>query len=85
MNGRRRTSRAALDVVRESLVAVNTELCAALGEIAVPVIGDEAGLFAVPFRRSAGSAIRFPVGRRRSSTHSPPGSCRWWRRSPSVR
>jgi acetylglutamate kinase len=48
VNGRRRTSRAALDVVRESLVAVNDDLCAALGEVAVPVIGDTAGLFAVP-------------------------------------
>jgi acetylglutamate kinase len=48
VNGRRRTSRRALDVVRESLVAVNTELCAALGEPAVPVIGDRAGLLAVP-------------------------------------
>lgn len=48
VNGRRRTSREALEVVRESLVAVNTELCSALGEIAVPVIGDEAGLYAVP-------------------------------------
>jgi acetylglutamate kinase len=48
VNGRRRTSRRALDVVRESLVAVNTELCGALGELAVPVIGDEAGLLAVP-------------------------------------
>jgi acetylglutamate kinase len=48
VNGRRRTSRAALDVVKESLVAVNASLCAALGDVAVPVIGDEAGLFAVP-------------------------------------
>jgi acetylglutamate kinase len=48
VNGRRRTSRAALDVVKESLVAVNTSLCAALGDVAVPVIGDEAGLYAVP-------------------------------------
>jgi acetylglutamate kinase len=48
VNGRRRTSRAALDVVRESLVAVNTSLCEALGDVAVAVIGDEAGLFAVP-------------------------------------
>jgi acetylglutamate kinase len=48
VNGRRRTSRAALDVVRESLVAVNAELCAALGERAVPVIGDVAGIYAVP-------------------------------------
>jgi acetylglutamate kinase len=48
VNGRRRTSRAALEVVRESMEAVNGELCAALGEVAVPVIGDRAGLFAVP-------------------------------------
>jgi acetylglutamate kinase len=48
VHGRRRTSRRALDVVRESLVTVNTDLCAALGEIAVPVIGDVAGVLAVP-------------------------------------
>jgi acetylglutamate kinase len=48
VNGRRRTSRQALEVVRESLVAVNDELCAALGDVAVPVIGDTAGLYAVP-------------------------------------
>ena len=48
VNGRRRTSRAALDVVKESLVAVNADLCAALGDVAAPVIGDESGLFAVP-------------------------------------
>lgn len=48
VNGRRRTSRAALDVVRESMEAVNTELCAAIGSVAVPVIGDRAGVLAVP-------------------------------------
>jgi acetylglutamate kinase len=48
VNGRRRTSRAALDVVRESLQAVNEELCAALGDVAAPVLGDEAGMLAVP-------------------------------------
>ena len=48
VQGRRRTSRLALDVVRESLIAVNTELCAALGDVAVPVIGDSAGMLAVP-------------------------------------
>ena len=48
VHGRRRTSRRALDVVRESLVTVNTDLCAALGEVAVPVIGDVAGVLAVP-------------------------------------
>ena len=48
VGGRRRTSRAALDVVRESMAQVNAGLCAALGQIAVPVLGDEAGLLAVP-------------------------------------
>jgi acetylglutamate kinase len=48
VNGRRRTTRLALDVVRESFVAVNTELCNALGDRAVSVIGDRAGLLAVP-------------------------------------
>jgi acetylglutamate kinase len=46
--GRRRTSRAALDVVRESMEAVNAELCAAIGDAAVPVFGDLAGFLAVP-------------------------------------
>jgi acetylglutamate kinase len=48
VHGRRRTSRRALDVVRESFLAVNTELCAALGAVAVPVLGDAAGFLAVP-------------------------------------
>jgi len=48
VNGRRRTSRAALDVVRASLEEVNAALCAALGDIAEPVIGDRAGVLAVP-------------------------------------
>ena len=46
--GRRRTTRAALDVVRESMETVNAELCAALGDLAVPVFGDRAGFLAVP-------------------------------------
>jgi acetylglutamate kinase len=48
VHGRRRTSRRALDVVRESLVTVNGELCEALGDVAVSVIGDTAGVLAVP-------------------------------------
>lgn len=48
VNGRRRTTLPALEVVRESMEAVNAELCAALGELAAPVIGDRAGLLAVP-------------------------------------
>ena len=46
--GRRRTSRAALDVVRESMEIVNAELCAAIGDAAVPIFGDRAGFLAVP-------------------------------------
>jgi acetylglutamate kinase len=46
--GRRRTSRAAIGVVRESMEAVNASLCAALGDIAVPVLGHLDGLLAVP-------------------------------------
>jgi acetylglutamate kinase len=48
VNGRRRTTRAGLDVVRESMAAVNAELCAALGELAAPIFGDRDGLLAVP-------------------------------------
>jgi acetylglutamate kinase len=48
VQGRRRTSRAALDVVRESMATVNAELCDALGGLAAPVIGDRCGLLAVP-------------------------------------
>ena len=48
VGGRRRTTRAALDVVRASMAEVNASLCAALGELAVPVFGDTSGLLAVP-------------------------------------
>ncbi len=42
--GRRVTTPAVLDVVRESLAAVNEELCAAIGPKAVGLRGDEIGL-----------------------------------------
>jgi acetylglutamate kinase len=42
--GRRVTSQAALAVVRESLAEVNAIVCAALGDRAVPLFGDEIGL-----------------------------------------
>jgi acetylglutamate kinase len=48
VQGRRRTSLAAIDVVWESMEAVNASLCAALGDIAVPVLGHLDGLLAVP-------------------------------------
>jgi acetylglutamate kinase len=48
VGGRRRTSLAALDVVRESMEAVNAELCAALGDLAVPILGHLDGMLAVP-------------------------------------
>jgi acetylglutamate kinase len=44
VDGRRVTSPAALVLVRRSLASVNAELCDALGERAVGLIGDEIGL-----------------------------------------
>ena len=42
--GRRVTSSAALEVVRESMLRVNAEVCAAIGPDAVGFVGDEIGL-----------------------------------------
>jgi acetylglutamate kinase len=47
VGGRRVTSAAGLEVVREALAAVNAELCAAIGPSAVGLMGDEIGLRAV--------------------------------------
>ena len=47
VDGRRVTSAEALAVVRDSLAAVNADLCAAIGPRAVPLFGDEVGLEAV--------------------------------------
>jgi acetylglutamate kinase len=46
--GRRVTSAAALEVVRESFKRVNAALCMELGPLAVPMLGDEIGLRARP-------------------------------------
>jgi acetylglutamate kinase len=46
VGGRRVTSPAVLQVVRESLAAVNTSLCMVLGADAVGLLGDEIGLAA---------------------------------------
>jgi acetylglutamate kinase len=48
VGGRRRTNAPALEVVRESMHEVNAALCAALGDLAVPVHGERDGLLAVP-------------------------------------
>jgi acetylglutamate kinase len=48
VDGRRVTSRAALEVVRESLVAVSEAVAAAIGPAAVRLVGDEIGLEAQP-------------------------------------
>jgi acetylglutamate kinase len=48
VGGRRVTSPAALMLVRRSLAAVNTALCAAIGRRAVGMLGDEIGLEAEP-------------------------------------
>jgi acetylglutamate kinase len=44
VGGRRVTSEAALAAVRTSFVEVNSALCAAIGERALPLFGDEIGL-----------------------------------------
>ncbi len=46
VGGRRVTTAEALEVVRESLAAVNAAVCAAIGDAAVPLAGDEVGLLA---------------------------------------
>jgi acetylglutamate kinase len=46
--GRRVTSATALEVVRRSLLEVNAAVCRALGSSAVPLVGDEIGLEAIP-------------------------------------
>jgi acetylglutamate kinase len=46
VGGRRVTSAAALEVVRDSFRAVNGALCKAIGPRAVPLFGDEIGLVA---------------------------------------
>ncbi len=46
VGGRRVTSAAALEVVRDSFAAVNAALCEAIGPRAVPLFGDEIGLVA---------------------------------------
>ncbi len=48
VNGRRFTTPEALEVVREALARVNSELVAALGPAAVGLMGDEIGLQAEP-------------------------------------
>jgi acetylglutamate kinase len=48
VGGRRVTSAAGVEVVRRSLATVNAALCAAIGEHAVPLFGDEIGLAATP-------------------------------------
>jgi acetylglutamate kinase len=48
VEGRRVTTPAGLELVRASLVRVNAALCAAIGERAVPLFGDEIGLKAEP-------------------------------------
>jgi acetylglutamate kinase len=46
VGGRRVTTKAGLEVVRESMKDVNAALCAALGDLAVPMFGDEIGIHA---------------------------------------
>ena len=65
--GRRVTTPEALVVVREALLGVNAELCAAIGPLAVPLAGDEIGLRAthVPELGLVGEALPTSSGRGR--------------------
>jgi acetylglutamate kinase len=47
VGGRRVTSKDTLEVVRESLAEVNAALCAAIGDTALPLFGDDIGLRAL--------------------------------------
>jgi acetylglutamate kinase len=46
LGGRRVTTPEVLEIVRESFLAVNAAVCAAVGPRAVPLVGDEIGLVA---------------------------------------
>lgn len=61
MGGRRVTSPEALEVVRESMAAVNAAVCAALGAQAIGLMGDEIGLRAtlVPELGRVGDPVPF--------------------------
>src|SRR5262249_47414606 len=63
VGGRRVTSGEALEVVRESLIAVNGQLCEALGPKAVGLIGHEIGLTAtqVPSLGLVGDPVPAPL------------------------
>ena len=47
LGGRRVTSKEAIEVVRDSLAEMNAAVCAAIGDLAVPLFGDEIGLRAL--------------------------------------
>jgi acetylglutamate kinase len=59
VGGRRVTCKDALEVVRESMHDVNAKLCAALGDVALPLYGDAIGLRAtqVPMLGLVGDPI----------------------------
>jgi acetylglutamate kinase len=59
VDGRRVTTPVGLEIVRASFAAVNAALCAAIGERAVPLFGDEIGLQAeqVPELGLVGNAL----------------------------
>jgi acetylglutamate kinase len=61
VEGRRVTTPEGLDVVRESLAKVNAELCSAIGELALGLMGDEIGLRAVPMSELGLVGIPLPV------------------------
>ena len=79
------TTHEALEVVRESMAEVNAELCAALGELAVPVFGDEIGLRAVPVPPLGLVGDPLPCRPPQIARALDAGACPSSRRSPSGR
>ena len=74
VDGRRRTTRARRSRSCASRSpTVNAALCAALGDVAVPVFGDAVGLLAVPVPPLGLVGDPLPCRPSRSSTRSPPG------------
>jgi acetylglutamate kinase len=54
VGGRRVTTLAGLEIVRESMEAVNAALCASIGDRAVPIFGNEVGFGAVRWAQDLG-------------------------------
>ena len=85
VGGRRVTTPEILEVVPESLPAVNAAVCLAIGARALGLRGDEIGLAAHRADELGLVGIPEPSPPPRSSRRSPPAACRSSPRSPKAR